>query len=326
MQSSALHHIVPNESVSPILPSENTRLRFRRLELMDREWLAPLLKAADSLSADGCFGTLYLWGEGYGLKVARLGSRVLFRYEKQGEYSYGYPLGSGDLRIAVRTMRADAAAVGQPLRMAGLTERQQKKLQTAFPGQFDFAEDRDSSDYIYTVAALADLAGKKLHAKRNYCNRFGQNYPDWHFEPLTRDRFADCSKLLSGWEDQHEVVVNRQQSFEEKAIARAFDAYEALQLDGGVLYVGSEPVAFTLGERVGHQGFDVRFEKANTEFDGSYAMINREFVRHLREKYPELQYINREEDMGLENLRKAKRSYRPESILMKYTAQWNREA
>ncbi len=91
-----------------------------------------------------------------------------------------------------------------------------------------------------------------------------------------------------------------------------------LGLDGGILFVGDTPVAFTLGERTGKNGFDVRFEKADTAYDGSYPMISREFVRHLLEKYPDLQYINREEDMGQENLRKAKLSYKPAILLEKF--------
>lgn len=327
MQSTALHHIpTGTHACPPVICTVGTNLKFRRLELMDREWLAPLLKDADSLSADGCFGTFYLWGEGYGLQIARLNGRVVLRYAKGKDMFYGYPVGRGDLRQAIQAMRSDAEKNGWPFRLAGVTEAQQKKLQTAFPGQFQYSEDRNTSDYIYTVTSLASLAGKKLHAKRNYCNRFVQNYPDWHFEPLTPAHFAACRKLLNGWEDAHETVVNREQSFEEGAIVKAFDAYGTLALDGGVLYVGSELVAFTFGERTGGNGFDVRFEKANTDFDGSYAMINREFSCYLQEKYPDLQYMNREEDMGLENLRKAKLSYRPEFLLTKYNACWNIEA
>lgn len=310
------------ESQQPLISDPKLRLPFRRVQLFDKEWIDTLLKAEDSLSSTGCFGTLYVWGEAYGLQIAKLGSRLISQYGSGKDASFGYPMGSGDIRVAVLAMRQAAAEAGVPLVLRGLTESQKKILEKAFPDTFSFAENRDTADYIYEAERLATLSGNKMHGKKNHCNRFEKTYPDWHFEVLTKEHFSSCLALLEQWEATKDEVSTKEQTAEPKAIGKAFAAYHELGLDGGILFIGEQPVAFTLGERVGGHGFDVRFEKADTSFEGTYPMINREFVRYLRSKYEDLQYINREEDMGLENLRKAKLSYKPVMMVTKYDATW----
>jgi hypothetical protein len=99
-----------------------------------------------------------------------------------------------------------------------------------------------------------------------------------------------------------------------------FDNYEALGFYGGLLYQNGAPVAFTAGTRLDPATIDVHFEKALPGVEGAYTMINREFVRMISDEIPEIEYFNREEDMGLEGLRRSKMSYHPDVLLMKYTA------
>lgn len=98
----------------------------------------------------------------------------------------------------------------------------------------------------------------------------------------------------------------------------ALQHMEQLDIQGGVLYVDGKIVAFTFGAPINHETFDTCVEKANTEIEGAYAMINYEFANHIPEQYI---YINREEDLGLEGLRRAKLSYHPEVLLEKYVAE-----
>lgn len=289
------------------------------LTLADRAWLAPLLAAENSLSSDGCFGTFFLWGSAFGLTAARLGDRLLARYGGE-DALFAYPAGSGELLPAIRQLYALAAADGAPLTLAGVNEDQKSRLEQAFPGCFAFTEKRDAADYIYDAEKMDTLSGKKLQSKRNHCNRFEQEYPDWHFEPLTREHFGDCLALLEQWEAGHEEDVDEMQLAEQAAVRSALENYEQLKLVGGMLFVGERPVAFTIGEFVGQNGVDVRFEKADVSVHGAYQMINRQFVRYLRESNPSLQWLNREEDMGHEGLRRAKESYYPARMLMKYDA------
>ena len=98
------------------------------------------------------------------------------------------------------------------------------------------------------------------------------------------------------------------------------DHFEALGLEGGLIRINGSVAAFTIGDRLNGDTYDVHFEKAYAGIQGAYAMINREFARWVREHHPDIKYLNREEDMGVEGLRKAKESYYPDLLLEKYTA------
>lgn len=107
---------------------------------------------------------------------------------------------------------------------------------------------------------------------------------------------------------------------EKRAIRRAFDAYFALRMRGLAIRTEGRLVAMTMGSLINDSIFDVSFEKAYADLQGAYPIVNREFARMLREEYPNLQYLNREEDMGLPGLRKAKESYHPAFLVKKFRA------
>ncbi len=304
-------------------PAWLASLPFRELQLSDRRWIAPLLEQEDSPATLGCFGTLFLWGNAYGLSCARLGNRLLFRYPDEDEMAFAYPSGVGSLRPAIEWMRQFSQQHTLPLTLYGITDTQKACLEQAYPDGFLFEENRDYADYLYEVDTLAYLSGKKLQSKRNHCNRFLKEHPCWCFEPLAEHHFDACLQLLAQWERSHAAGKAMQvQTAEKSAIRASLNAFAELQLCGGALFAEERLVAFTLGERTGGNSFDVHFEKADSAVHGAYQMINREFARFLRQTHPSLHTINREEDMGLAHLRKAKLSYRPTILLTKYTARW----
>lgn len=171
------------------------------------------------------------------------------------------------------------------------------------------AADRDLADYLYLREDLCRLSGRHYQPKRNHINRFLAAYPDYRYEPLTPDRFEECMRLEQAWYRLHEGIDGEEEIVAERqAIRRAFGAFEELGLRGGCLYVGERMVAFTYGSAVNHETFDIHVEKADTTYEGAFTMINRLFAETLPEQY---RCINREEDLGLEGLRRAKLSYAP---------------
>ena len=235
-----------------------------------------------------------------------------------GKLSFSYPVGSGPLQPAIQMMEQLAACQGQPLVLKAVTAPQRQKLEEEMPGFFTFCESRDSEDYMYEVEKLASLSGKKLQAKRNHCNRFEQDHPDFKTEIVTPENLQRCRAMVSTWYEVHEW--NEQIEQEKTAIARAFDHFEASHMDGLMLIDAGEVIAFSMGARMNELYYDVCFEKAYSAINGAYAMINREFSRMIAQKYPELQFLNREDDMGEPGLRKAKESYQPTCLLEKYNA------
>ena len=296
---------------------EGRMIEFHEPTIADRAWMQPILYAAGFPGADYTFNNMYFWSEYYG--EVGLAAGMLTQHKRyHGFDSYIYPAGTGDVRAALNEITLDARERGGKLRLRGLTNDTRAELESLYPGRFRFTSYRDSFDYIYTVEELSELRGKKLQAKRNHCNRFCAEHPDWYTQELTADNLPACRKLLDVWYESH--PSSEPLAVEQQAISRALSNYEVLEMDGLLLYDGERLVGVSMGTRMNEAYYDVNFEKAFAEVDGAYAMINREFSRMIVRRYPGVQYLNREDDMGLEGLRKAKESYQPTLLLEKFVA------
>jgi hypothetical protein len=292
-------------------------LTFKPVSLEDKAWIDEIVFAENSRSADFNFGNIYMWDQSYRQQIARVGDRLVVKLCYWPLSFFAFPIGSGDLRPAVLAMRDHALAQGNHFLLEGVTKKHIAELKDAFPGRFLIEPERDYFDYVYSAESLATLSGKKLHAKRNHINRF-EMQNDWRFEPLSPSHFPACTGLLEHWMLDYGEGADD----EREAILRSFEAWDVLGLEGGALFAGERLVAFTVGERIASDTFDIHFEKSYADVTGAYPMVNREFVRHLIARHPEILYINREDDMGNENLRRAKQSYDPLFLVEKYTACW----
>ena len=253
-----------------------------------------------------------------------MGGFVTQRLSQSGVSTYLFPAGSGDVRAALEDLMQDAKSRGEKFCLRGVTDDKKALLEQLFPGKFAFTAYRDSFDYIYTVEELTELHGKKLQAKRNHCNRFEQDHPNFETRVVTMENIALCRDMVQKWYEVHEW--NEQIEQEKTAISRAFDCFDKTNMDGLMLLDGGEVIAFSMGARMNEQYYDVCFEKAYSAINGAYAMINREFSRYIAEKYPDVQFLNREDDMGEPGLRKAKESYQPTLLLEKFNAAIQEEA
>ena len=268
-----------------------------------------------SNSSGYSFGNIFLWESYCHRSLAQRHGCLCIEYNCRSGVFYSIPGKGGDLAAALDSLREDAAAHGVPLSLRGITAADRDLLEQVCPGRFAFTPDRDNYDYIYSIDSMASLAGKKLHGKRNHCNKFQATY-QWEFHPITPDRFDDCMSIHKAWSDSHEGG-NPDENF---AIRRAFDNWDTLGFEGGILYANGKPVAFTVGEQISEDTVDIHFEKALDTVPGAYPMVAREFARQLNADHPQLRYLNREEDMGIENLRKAKESWYPLYLLEKFIA------
>ena len=232
-------------------------------------------------------------------------------------YIFAYPKGSGDVKPIIEELLEDAHSRDQKLIMRGLTPKTLEEFEPVYGDRFTIEENREDADYIYTVEKLCDLKGRKLSSKRNHIKHFERN-GEWKFKLIESGEDIDSARAFVAefYKEKGDPDLVK----EADAIEQMFENYEALGFFGGLLYQNGEPVAFTAATQLDQLTMDVHFEKALPGVEGAYTMINREFVRAISEKFPDVEYINREEDMGLEGLRKAKESYHPDVLLMKYTA------
>lgn len=293
-------------------------LTFSESTLDDRRWVAPLLQREGLALCDYSFPVLYCWRETFRFRLARLGERVLISLQSPDGPAFLWPAGEGDPAPAVEALLAEAHGQGEPLRLMGLTEDHQRWLEDRYPGVFAFSHLREGDNYLYRTERLADLGGKKLHAKRNHIHRFEAACPDWVCAPLTDDDTPGCLALEERWFGEAAEREGSPASLlgEHRAVTEALRRREALGLEGIVLREGTQVLAFSLGAPLTDTVFDVHFERADSAVPGAYAAVNRAFARYVRDRYPHMAYLNREDDMGLAGLRQAKLSYGPDRILV----------
>ena len=171
---------------------------------------------------------------------------------------------------------------------------------------------------------LADLPGKKLHAKRNHIRRFDDQFPDWLLEDITPANVPECVELERQWAALRQEAAGEDGntvSEETVAVIEALYHMDKLGLEGALIRADGSPVAFSLGGLITPEVFDVNFEKSFGDIQGAYPAMNREMARLVRARHPQVRWLNREDDLGLEGLRRAKLSYYPDLLLEKYTAQ-----
>lgn len=288
---------------------------FSPVSLADRERYLDLLEENGEYGCEFSFANLYLWGRqsiafGHGCAL------IFSHFNRRSVYPF--PVGNGDVKACVDAIIADAEARGIACRITGITAAKRGLLESLYPEKFSFHCDEGTFDYVYAINDLAELKGKKYHSKRNHYNRFCEIYEGYTVNPINPENTDAVRAAAEKWYAQRlEADPNADLEMERVALLRALRDFNALGMDGIFLEKDGEIMAFTLGSFLSGDTFDVQFEKAFTVFNGAYAAVNCEFAQYLQKKYPNLLYLDREEDMGIEGLRKAKQSYHPHHQIKK---------
>lgn len=293
-------------------------INFQPFTPSDKEKLDAFLIPNGHRGCEYNFANLYLWGR---QRWALVEGNLTFFSQFNRQSVYLFPIGTSPLKPTLDKVMEDAKKRGIPCRFTSLSKQDCDYLESLYPGKFHFHIDRNVFDYLYDIDDLADLKGRKFQKKRNHCNRFFQQYPNHQIVPITQENLPLVKSLLETWYEEY-CAQNPTSDFymEQIALKKALEHREKLQMEGVVLLHGGKPLAMTMGSRLSKDTFDIHFEKALETADGAYNVINQGFARWLRLAYPEIRYLNREDDLGLEGLRKAKLSYHPTKLIEKFWA------
>ncbi|MCB5941174.1 phosphatidylglycerol lysyltransferase domain-containing protein [bacterium 210820-DFI.6.52] len=291
-------------------------LSFKTPEIEDRKWVQPLLDQSQYTSDEYTFSNMFMWWEGYGIQFTEYEGMFLARSVEGETVNYMFPAGAVDVGVWYAACKADADAFGKQLTIGGAGPKQAALLTGHFGDRVRLEYNRDFYDYVYLQEKLATLSGKKYHSKRNHISYFEQNY-NWRFEIIDEDNMADCLAMNEEWCRQNGCTQSESLQIEYCAVKKAFAHWDELGLFGGLIRVDDRVVAYSFGHALNDTMVDVHVEKAFSDYRGAYPIINREFARNLCGGYT---YINREEDLGEEGLRKAKLSYHPECMVEKFIA------
>ncbi len=203
------------------------------------------------------------------------------------------------------------------LRMMYIDEMNLELVQALDGYDADISYNRDFSDYVYDAQEMRELSGKSMHGKRNHINRFMRTYPDFKYEQIKPEDRDEALGLVKAWCDEKDLDCMDLVSSDYRAIRQLFIDFDKLDLFGGSIRTNGRLVAFSLGSLPRPDTAVIHFEKADTAIRGLYAVINKLTMDHT---FPDVKYVNREEDMGIRGLRKAKKSYGPIRMIKKYEA------
>ncbi len=287
---------------------------FHPVTVADKPLFEYYVLGSEEQNCDLNFANILCWSDTYHTEIAEVENSLVIRFDNGGEKCYMQPFCIGDKSLIIELLRQDAFAQRVPLRLYGLSHEWRKFLEENYPSEFAFDAPRALCDYIYRTEDLAHLPGRKYQPKRNHINNFiARN--DWYVEPLSKANIKDCLTLNNKWLQGREV--GEMERAEQRAIRCAFDNFDVLGLQGLVLYANGAPVAFSYGTPITHKTFCVHIEKYDSEVQGAATMINRLMAQSLE---GEFEFVNREDDLGLEGLRFAKMSYCPTLLLDKISA------
>jgi uncharacterized protein len=289
---------------------ELTLPHFSDVHLADKSKVREFLWAHEVILSDYNFSTLYAWGEVYRFRWAFFRGRLLIHSGRDdfllmpvGEY-----FGIEEMVGISDAMRREGKS-GNFVLVDDDYVRLFPEIGTRFRMELDEAD----ADYIYLSRKLVELKGKKLIKKRNLISQFQTLFPDYRCRSLAAADAGECRALAMEWGRYRDTRTGA--ADELSALGRSLKAFGELDLEGLGIFIGGRMAAFSVFSRQNSNTVAIHFEKFDPAVKGASQAINWETARVLADRFP---YINREQDLGIEGLRRAKMSYAPEHRVTSY--------
>lgn len=288
-------------------------ITFREISLNDKKLIDSYLHQEKFMISDISFGNLFIWHLARRIAFCVINDCLIIEttYENQPPFCF-FPIGAGDKKTTLKTMYSYYKDRGQELILHSIEKHNIETLKEVFGNKILPTLNRNRSDYIYKTNDLIKLAGRKYHKKKNHLNRFFEEYKGFKFELIGE---SNLNELIKTWEKWDKAGSDKGLQNESKGIINVFKNYTYLGLIGGLLRFNENIIAFSFGEIVSKDICIIHIEKADIQYHGAYQAINQQLLEHC---FSDIIYVNREEDLGIDGLRKAKMSYNPEMILEKY--------
>ena len=278
--------------------------RFKPVGLEDRDLINRCLAEYPSGICEMNFPNILIWKQSERPRYTILNGNLCFLLEPTFEPAYFLPpAGGNDVENTIEIC----------LSYAPRLSRVPEDFIQKYGAPFRVEEDRDNFDYVYRTEDLAELKGKKFDGKRNRIKKFESSF-DHAYDGLRREHSNDCRRLLLQWFEE-KGNGDPYMRAEKEVVLEALTYFDELPLKGAVVKVAGQVEAFTIGTLLTGDTAVIQIEIANSAFPGLAQWINREFVRR---EWSAFRFINREQDLGVLGLRKAKLSYQPDHLLKKY--------
>ena len=297
-------------------------MKFKDINIDSIKELQPYFEIVDYEACEYCFTTLYMWQHVYKTGYFIGDDFAVIMAEYEGNSFSILPLAKKDkLPQVIDYIIKHFEDNNRKICFRGITKDVVETLKNLYPEKFEYIEERDLFDYIYDGESLRTLAGRKNQKKRNHINAFLKDYEGrYSYKLLNEEDFDDCLKLLKDWASNKEENNEFDEGIDDESIGirKIFNNYKYLRenLKIAGIYVDGKLEAFTMGELINPNMALIHIEKANPNIRGLYPYINQQFILN---EFENVEFVNREEDLGIPGLRKAKLSYHPVKFVEKYT-------
>lgn len=289
-------------------------MEFLPLTLESKTTIDGFLRDENFLISDIVFGNLFIWKDAREITYALCHDTLIIKttYPHKEPYFF-YPIGKGDKIQALKEIALYAQSLQIPLCFESVQQCNIAGLKSVF-GEIEITPAVEHFDYVYLVQELINLSGRKFHKKKNHLNQFLLNYPQWQYKKITQQNAKDIIEVATQW---FENTPNPTQGLisEHIGIKNALKVYDKLNLSGGFVHIDGKIIAFSFGEQINNEMVVIHIEKATNEIPGAYQIINQQL---LVNEFSHFVYVNREEDLGIEGLKRAKKSYNPVFMVEKF--------
>ena len=299
-------------------------IHFNRANPKEAARMAPFYAMRPNKTCDSGVLDTFLWSEYYDVQTAIVDEKaVLVRMKNGDEFFSAMPYCSEeDLPYYFDLLRQYFNEVlKKPLKIYLADEEGVKLLKLEEDPHFLVKEESDLRDYIYDGEELRTLPGKKFHKKKNLVNKFCREYEGrWEYRTLHAEDKLVIWAFLDQWYAKRagdEENAEESLEYEVKGIHQVLQSEFSLpDYHIGGIFIDGQLEAFSMGALNSRENMAcISVEKGNADIHGIYQVINQQFLIH---EFPEATLVNREDDLGLEGLRRAKESYNPCGYARKY--------
>ncbi len=288
--------------------------KFKAIKLSDRDNFDEFFSEDPPVISELTFTNLFMWRRCYQTLWQRWNNCLLIIMRPGDQPLFGLPpVGRGNKIEALNFLMDYLREASPDAKICRVSEDFIEKHLDK--DRYTIVEDRDNSDYVYFAQELAELPGNKFHKKKNHLNKFLKSY-QFEYRRLDDELVERVLQMQEQWCELKDCLTSPNLLAEDRAVYEALTNHKSLGFTGGAILIDSKVEAFTLGERLNSNTAVIHIEKANPEIPGLYAAINRLFCE---DALLEFTYVNREQDLGVEGLRKAKQSYHPHHMVKKFT-------
>lgn len=287
---------------------------FQPIEIQHKETFDHIFLQDPPETSELTFTNLFMWRHKYLPIWLQWEDCLLIILRPEGDAPFGLPpVGPGNKSKALESLAEQLKQMTSEVRICRASEDFVEAH--VDHDRYESLIDRDNSDYVYRSQDLIGLSGRRYHSKKNHLNRFLKNCP-FNYREMDRELVEGFLGMQEKWCQMRECVESPELLSEDYAIREALTHFEELDYRGGAVEINAEIEAFSLGEPLNPNTAVIHIEKANPDIPGLYVVINQLFCRNA---WSPMEYVNREQDLGIEGLRRAKESYHPSHRVNKYT-------